>query len=241
MLSEPTFGSTDWSSLRLAVSAAEPLPPEVWQRFHAGTGVEILDGIGSTEMLHIYCSNRAGEVKTGTSGKPVPGYAIEIRDERGHPLAAGESGELLVKGGSALSHYWHQRDKTRASLRGAWFATGDRYHQDEDGFFAYEGRVDDMMKIGGLWVSPIEIENRLMSHASVKEAAVVGVPVEGLMRIKAYVITDGPVDDSLPETLRDWCQQALLRYQYPHLVEVVDDFPRTTTGKIQRFMLRNSS
>lgn len=238
MLRDASFEDTDFSTVRLGVSAAEPLPPEVWRRFHERTGVEILDGIGSTEMLHIYCSNRAGGVKPGTSGTAVPGYELEIRDEAGQVLGRGSSGELFVRGGSALSFYWHQPAKTRRALQGAWFATGDRYHQDEDGAFSYEGRVDDMMKVGGLWVSPIEIENRLMEHDTVREAAVVGVEVGGLMRIKAFVIASGEVSDDLPETLRQWCKGALQRYQFPHLVEFVEDFPRTATGKIQRFALR---
>lgn len=239
MLASPSFSDMDFSSVRLGISAAEPLPPEVWRRFHAATDVEILDGIGSTEMLHIYCSNREGEVRPGTSGTPVPGYELEIRDDEGRLLGPGDSGELMVRGGSSLSFYWHRRDKTRASLRGEWFASGDRYHMDADGFFTYEGRVDDMMKVGGLWVSPIEIENRLMEHDAVVEAAVVGVEVEGLMRIKAFVITAGEVEGDLESELQAWCKEGLQRHQYPHIVEYVDDFPRTATGKIQRFKLRD--
>ena len=146
----------------------------------------------------------------------------------------------MVRGGSALSYYWHQEEKTRASLIGDWFASGDRYHVDEDGYFTYEGRVDDMMKVGGLWVSPIEIENRLMEHASVSEAAVVGVEVDGLTRIKAFVIARGESGDGLVGDLQTWCKDALQRHQYPHIVDFVDDFPRTATGKIQRFKLRES-
>ncbi|HEX2154898.1 MAG TPA: benzoate-CoA ligase family protein [Acidimicrobiia bacterium] len=238
MMNHAAFAATDFSSVRLGVSAAEPLPPEVWRRFHDATGVEILDGIGSTEMLHIYCSNRASHVRPGTSGGPVPGYDLEIRDEDGHRLGLGQSGELMVRGGSQFSYYWHQGAKTRSSLRGEWFASGDRYHQAEDGSFGYEGRVDDMMKVGGNWVSPIEIENRLMEHPGVREAAVVGVEVDGLMRIKAFVIAQTEPDDELPDVLRAWCKDALQRYQYPQYVEFVDDFPRTATGKIQRFKLR---
>lgn len=238
MLNDPAIATTDFSSVRQGISAAEPLPPEVWRRFRDVTGVEILDGIGSTEMLHIYCSNRAGQVKPGSSGVPVSGYEVEIHDEEGRRLRPGESGELMVKGGSRFSYYWHRRDKTNTSLHGEWFASGDRYHQDEDGYLTYEGRVDDMMKVGGLWVSPIEIENRLMEHAAVREAAVVGVPLEGLMQIKAFVICNGEAGDDLPDMLRNWCKEGLQRYQYPHMVEFVDDFPRTATGKIQRFKLR---
>jgi acyl-coenzyme A synthetase/AMP-(fatty) acid ligase len=147
---------------------------------------------------------------------------------------------LWVKGPSALAYYWQQPDRTRDKLVDGWFASGDRYHRDSDGFHVYEGRVDDMMKIGGLWVSPIEIENRLMDHDSVHEAAVVSVEVDEMSRIKAYVILkEGVVgDDDLVRELQEWCKEALLRYQYPHVVEFVDDFPRTATGKIQRFRLR---
>lgn len=234
------FDNTDWSSVRLGVSAAEPLPPETWRRFHERTGIEILDGLGSTEMLHIYCSNRAGSVDPGSSGAPVGSYRVELRDEHGATVPAGEPGELWVWGPSALSYYWHQSERTKTKLAGGWFATGDRYHQNANGHLVYEGRVDDMMKVGGLWVSPIEIENRLMEHAAVHEAAVVSVDIDDVSRIKAAVIltpSAEPSDDLVAE-LQQWCKETLLRYQYPHVVEFVDDFPRTATGKIQRFRLR---
>jgi benzoate-CoA ligase family protein len=240
ILSHPDFESTDWSSVRLGISAAEPLPPETWKRFHDRTGIEILDGLGSTEMLHIYCSNRAGRVKPGTSGAPVDGYELQLRDDEGNVVGGNEPGELWVRGPSALSGYWHQVERTRDKLIGGWFASGDRYHRDEDGNYVYEGRVDDMMKVGGLWVSPIEIENRLMEHPAVSEAAVVGVDVDNTSRIKAVVILadDRPGGDALVAELQAWCKEGLLRYQFPHLVEFVGDFPRTPTGKIQRFKLR---
>jgi benzoate-CoA ligase len=241
LLADPGFGDVDWGSVRLGVSAAEPLPPEIWRRFHDRTGIEILDGVGSTEMLHIYCSNRAGAVRTGTSGTAVAGYDIEVRDPDGRPCQAGEAGEMWVRGPSALSSYWNQPQRTAAKIRNGWFASGDRYHMDEDGFCTYEGRVDDMMKVGGLWVSPIEIENRLMEHPAVREAAVVGVEIDHLSRIKAVLIPAEPpaADDLVPE-LQEWCKAGLQRYQYPHVVEFVDDFPRTATGKIQRFKLRET-
>jgi benzoate-CoA ligase family protein len=243
ILAHPDFDSTDWSSVRLGVSAAEPLPPGTWRRFHERTGIEILDGLGSTEMLHIYCSNRAGEVKPASSGTAVDGYEIEIRDENGALIPDGQAGELWVRGPSALSSYWHQTARTKEKLAHGWFASGDRYHRDDDGYYVYEGRVDDMMKIGGLWVSPIEIENRLMEHEAVHEAAVVSVEVDEVSRIKAAVIlAEGrtPSEDLVPE-LQEWCKAELLRYQYPHIVEFVDDFPRTATGKIQRFKLRDAA
>ena len=240
ILAHPGFDETDWSSVRLGISAAEPLPPEIWRRFHDRTGIEILDGVGSTEMLHIYCSNRAGAVRPGTSGSPVDGYEIEVRDPDGNLCAVGEAGEMYVRGPSALTMYWHQYQRSRDKIRGDWFLTGDRYRQDEDGYFWYEGRVDDMMKVGGLWVSPIEIENRLMEHPAVREAAVVAVDIDHMSRIKAVVIlTEGvSTDDGLLPELQEWCKSALQRYQYPHIIEYVDDFPRTATGKIQRFRLR---
>ncbi|MGH8915750.1 MAG: benzoate-CoA ligase family protein, partial [Acidimicrobiia bacterium] len=217
VLAHRGFDTTDWSSVRLGVSAAEPLPPEIWRRFHDRTGIEILDGVGSTEMLHIYCSNRANEVRPGTSGTPVHGYELEIRDPEGNLCPAGEAGEMYIRGPSALTMYWHQYDRSRDKVRGDWFLSGDRYRQDEDGYYWYLGRVDDMMKVGGLWVSPIEIENRLMEHPAVREAAVVSVDVEHLSRIKAVIIlADGVVvvGGLLPE-LQEFCKSALQRYQFP--------------------------
>ncbi len=240
MLTEPEFDDIDWSSVRLAISAAELLPPEIWRRFRERTGVEILDGVGSTEMLHIYCSNRAGACRPGTSGTAVKGYRLEIRNADGTPCGPDEPGEMWVSGPSALSAYWHQHDRTRDKIRGEWFLTGDRYRADADGYMSYEGRVDDMMKIGGLWVSPIEIENRLMEHGAVSEAAVVQVEIDHLSRISAWVILNKGKErsDSLTEELQQWCKLSLQRYQFPHVVNYVDDFPRTATGKIQRFKLR---
>ena len=240
VLAHDDVGDTDWSSVRLGISAAEPLPPETWRRFHERTGIEILDGLGSTEMLHIYCSNQAGAVSPGSSGGPVGDYEIELRDEQGSLVEDGQPGELWVRGPSALSFYWHQAGRTTDKLANGWFASGDRYHRDAAGNYVYEGRVDDMMKIGGLWVSPIEIENRLMEHPAVHEAAVVSVQVDEVSRIKASVILHPPAQGSenLVTELQDWCKDALLRYQYPHVIDFVDDFPRTATGKIQRFKLR---
>jgi len=240
MLADPGFDETDWSAVRLGISAAEPLPPEIWRQFHDRTGIEILDGIGSTEMLHIYCSNLAGAVKPGTSGVPVDGYEVEIRDTEGQLCEVGEAGEMWVKGPSMLSSYWNQSERSADKIRGEWFLSGDRYHEDADGYYTYEGRVDDMMKIGGLWVSPIEIENRLMEHDSVHEAAVVRVEIDHRSRIKAFVILTEGQDpgDALIAELQEWCKAALQRYEFPHVVEYVEDFPRTATGKIQRFKLR---
>jgi benzoate-CoA ligase len=236
----------DFSSVRICLSAAEPLPPEVFRRFEDTWGLPIFDGIGSTEMLHIYCSNTADARKPGSSGRPVPGYELLIRDEDGRRSAPGEVGELLVKGDSALSGYWHHRDRTRRTLVGEYFATGDRYREDDDGFYWYEGRADDMIKVGGLWVSPIEIENVLMEHRAVLEAGVVGVDLDGFMKIRAHVILQPDLVDpsredggeALVDELQNLCKERLQRYQYPHIVRFEMDLPKTMTGKIQRFVLR---
>jgi len=245
MLNSEQIDDVDLSSLRLGVSAAEALPPEVWRRWHERTGTEILDGIGSTEMLHIYCSNRASAVVPGTSGTPVDGYELQLRDpETGEILTGAKAeGTLWVKGDSALAYYWHNSAKTRACLQGDWFFSGDRYRRNTDGTYAYEGRADDMIKVKGLWVSPIEIENRLIEHPAVTEAAVVGATREGMTSIVAHVIPAAGHEsgDELTSELQEWCKEALLRYQYPHEVVYVDDFPRTPTGKVQRFKLREES
>jgi len=240
ILNHPGAQDRDLSSIRLCVSAAEPLPPEIWRRWRETFGLTILDGIGSTEMLHIYCSNSLDALKPGSSGKPVPGYELRLLSPEGEPVPPGEAGDLWVKGDSALAFYWHQHEKTKRSLRGEWFHTGDRYRMDEEGFFWYEGRSDDMIEVKGLWVSPIEIENRLMEHPAVREAAVVGVTVEGLTRIKAFVILrEGYApSETLTRELQEWCKAKLRPYQYPELVVYVEDFPRTATGKVQRFKLR---
>jgi benzoate-CoA ligase family protein len=230
----------DLSSVRHCVAAAEALPAEVWRRWKEAFGLTILDGVGSTEMLHIYCSNRLDDVRPGSSGKPVPGYELKILDEDGRPLPAGEAGDLYVKGDSALALYWAQHEKSKRSILGEWFFTGDRYRMDEDGFYWYEGRSDDMIKVSGLWVSPIEIESVLMEHAVVAESAVVGIDVEGFMKIKAFVITKGGVNDgdALVAELQEHCKTRLQRFQYPHLIEFVTELPKTVTGKIQRYKLR---
>ncbi|HEY3239638.1 MAG TPA: benzoate-CoA ligase family protein, partial [Acidimicrobiia bacterium] len=179
LLNTPGAQDRDLSSVRLCLSAAEPLPPEVFHRWKETYGVLILDAVGSTEMLHCYCANLPDAIRPGSSGRPIPGYELQIRDEDGAVQDPGGMGELFVKGDSALAGYWHHREKTRRTLHGEWFATGDRYRLDEDGFYWYEGRADDMIKVSGLWVSPIEIENTLMEHPAVLEAAVVGVEVDG--------------------------------------------------------------
>jgi len=228
--------------VRACVSAAEALPASILDRWTAATGVPILDGIGSTEMLHIYCSNTLEDLEPGTSGRPVPGYKLRVVDPVGDDVDPGSPGDLLVRGDSCASFYWHQREKTRQCMRGEWFYSGDRYLETPEGRFTYLGRADDMMKIGGLWVSPTDVEACLVKHPTVSEAAVIGVTVEERSRIKAFVICTKPAADpeALAEELRAWCKASLRRYEYPHLIEFVDDFPRTATGKIQRYKLREA-
>jgi benzoate-CoA ligase len=193
-------------------------------------------------MLHIYCSNRPGDVRPGTSGKPVPGYELALLDEQRGPVADGEVGNLHVKGDSALAYYRHQHEKTTAALHGEWFYTGDRYRVDANGDYVYEGRADDMIKIGGLWASPIEIENALVEHPRVLEAAAVGVDADFTTRVKAYVICRGDAgDDALVAELQEWCKSRLRRYEFPHFIVFVDALPKTPTGKIQRYKLREGA
>jgi benzoate-CoA ligase len=240
MVRAPGADDVDFSSVRACVSAAEPLPAAVLSRWISISGVPILDGIGSTEMLHIYCSNTLDDLRPGTSGRPVPGYRLRVVDERGADVCVGEPGDMMVRGDSCASFYWHQREKSQHCMRGEWFYTGDRYVQDEDGCFVYQGRADDMIKAGGLWVSPADVEACLIQHPAVSEAAVIGVQIDDVSRIKAFVICPDGVEDATALTveLRDWCKEHLRRYEYPHVVAFVDDFPRTATGKIQRFKLR---
>src|SRR6267378_6480786 len=232
--------SRDLSSIRHCVAAAEALPAEVWRRWKDAFGLTILDGVGSTEMLHIYCSNRLDDLRPGSSGKPVPGYELKILDDEATLVTPGEAGDLYVKGDSALALYWAQHEKTKRSILGDWFFTGDRYRVDADGFYWYEGRSDDMIKVSGLWVSPIEIESALMEHPSVAESAVVGIDVDGFTKIKAFVITKGSsaADQALVAELQEHCKRRLQRFQFPHMIEFVPDLPKTVTGKIQRYKLR---
>jgi len=243
ILNDQAAAASDLSSLRLCASAAEPLAPETWRRWKETFGQIILDGIGSTELLHIFCSNTLEAHKPGSSGKPVPGYELRIVDDDGRPVAFGETGSLIVKGASAAPFYWHQREKSCRTMLGDWTATGDRFRMDEEGFYWYEGRADDMLKVGGEWVSPIEMENAVMEHPAVREAAVIGVPVEGVMRIRAVIIlaAQQTPTSSLKEELQEWCRARLQRFQYPHLIDFVDELPKTATGKIQRFKLREAA
>src|ERR687897_1816650 len=220
ILNYPHAGDYQLPSIRYSVSAAEALPAHGWHRWKETFGITILDGIGSTEMLHIFISNTTHELKPGSSGKPVPGYEAKILDEEGYPVEEGEAGYLSVKGDSAAAYYWRNHEKTKATMKGEWVFAGDWYRVDEDGFYWYEGRSDDMIKVSGLWVSPVEVESTLGDHPAVIEAAAVGIPVDDLTRVKAYIILREGYEgtETLIEELRDWCKERLKRYQYPHLV-----------------------
>jgi benzoate-CoA ligase len=231
----------DLSSLRLCVSAGEALPAELYRRWQERFGVEIVDGIGTTEILHIFLSNRPGAARPGSTGVPVPGYEAMIVDDAGQPVARGEIGNLRVKGDSTMALYWNQHDRTRETLHGAWIQTGDKYYQDEDGYFWYCGRADDMLKVGGIWVSPVEVEATLVAHAAVLEAAVVGLEdTDGLVKPKAFVVLKDPAQASarLEDELKAHVKSQIAPYKYPRWIEFVADLPKTATGKVQRFKLR---
>ncbi len=231
----------DVSSLRLCVSAGESLPEELYLRWRERFGVEIIDGIGTTECLHMFISNRPGAVRPGSSGHVVPGYEALLVDEDGHPVPRGEIGSLRVRGDSTMAFYWNQHDKTKETLLGPWIATGDKYRQDDDGTFWYCGRSDDMLKVGGIWVSPVEVEAALVRHPAVLEAAVVGrEDADGLVKPKAFVVLKEPgqAGDALAEELKGFVKDKIAAYKYPRWVEFLSELPKTATGKIQRFKLR---
>ncbi|NNJ74482.1 MAG: benzoate-CoA ligase family protein [Anderseniella sp.] len=233
----PETGS---ANLTKCISAGEALPAEVSAGWHKRFGVEIWDGIGSTEMLHIFLSNGPDCQKRGTTGKAVPGYDLRLVGENGEELPAGEIGELLVSGASCCNGYWNKRDKSRSTFEGAWARTGDKYIRDEDGFYQYCGRTDDMFKVSGIWVSPFEVESALVSHAAVLEAAVVAhEDDEGLVKPKAFVVlNDGYSGDGLFDELKDHVKTQAGPWKYPRWIEFLPDLPKTATGKIQRFKLR---
>jgi len=230
--------------LRLCVSAGEALPAEVGRAAAARFGVDVLDGVGSTEMLHQYVCNSPGKVRYGTSGRPVPGYEIRLVDEHGKEVADGEIGEMLVKGPSAAEGYWNQRDKSRTTFEGSWTRTGDKYTRDADGYYTYQGRTDDMFKVSGIWVSPFEVESALIGHAAVLEAAVVPKKDgDGLVKPKAFIVLKpgAAADNGLPEELQAHVKKCAGPWKYPRWVEFVDALPKTATGKIQRFKLREGA
>ena len=233
----------DLSSLRLCASAGEALPAELFNQWKERFGVEILDGIGSTEALHIFLSNRAGQVRPGSSGSPVPGYEARIINEQGQDVPRGEIGDLIIKGGSLTAGYWRRLEATRRALQGEWLRTGDTYYQDNDGVYWYCGRSDDMLKVSGQWVSPAEIEGLLFQHAAVLEAAVVGWEDENrLVKPKAFVVLkDGQTPSpTLAEELQAFVKARTLPHKYPRWIEFVAELPKTATGKIQRYKLRQA-
>jgi benzoate-CoA ligase len=227
-------------NLRLCTSAGEALPAEIGKKWQQEYGVDILDGIGSTEMLHIFLSNRPGRVRYGTTGEVVPGYHVRLVNDEGEECADGELGELQISGPSSAIMYWNNREKTKHTFAGEWTRSGDKYSRDADGFFTYGGRTDDMLKVGGIYVSPFEVEASIMTHPCVLEAAVIGVSDEdGLTKPKAYVVLKQ--DQHLDEAgLKAHVKSQLAPYKYPRWVEFVPDLPKTATGKIQRFKLRAS-
>jgi len=233
--------SPDLSSVRAYISAGEALPGDILRRWQEKTGGVILDGIGSTEILHIFISNAPGDYKPGASGRLVPGYDARIIGEEGHWALRGQSGALWIKGGSIAKFYWKNPEKTAATMKDGWIDTGDTYIQDDDGYFVYCGRNDDMMKVGGIWCSPFEIEAKLIEHPKVLEAAVVArTDDDELIKPEAFIVLNNQTDAvaGLEGELLDHCKDGLARYKYPRWFNFVEDLPKTATGKIQRFKLR---
>ncbi|NMB42227.1 MAG: benzoate-CoA ligase family protein [Firmicutes bacterium] len=239
---KPSFsGDHELSSVRICVSAGEALPEDIYYRWKERFGIDILDGIGSTEMLHVFVSNRPGDIRPGSTGKAVPGYELKIVDENEQEVTDGEIGTLLVKGNSAAQHYWRKLEKTRTTMKGEWLDTGDKYYTDKDGYYWCAGRGDDMLKVGGIWVSPVEVENCLNKHPAVLECAVVGyADHKGLIKPKAYVVLSKGITGSaeLVEELKRWALDRLAKFKYPRWIEIVAELPKSATGKIQRFKLR---
>jgi benzoate-CoA ligase family protein len=228
--------------LRICASAGEALPERIFERWKKTTGLEILDGIGSTEMLHIFLSNAPGAVKPGTSGRPVDGYHAEVRDDQGRVLGPGEMGDLFVSGPSSAAGYWNMREASQRAFRGRWVHTGDKYVRDEQGYFTHCGRSDDLLKVGGIYVSPGEVENALLGHEAVAEVAVVGArDADDLVKPKAFVVTSEGHEPSaeLASVLIAHCRQGLADYKRPRWIEFIPQLPKTATGKIQRFRLRD--
>jgi len=242
LLASSAFPRKEQLALRICTSAGEALPKNLGERWTARTGVEILDGIGSTEMLHIFISNRPGEVRYGTTGKPVPGYAVRLVDDQGKPITRpGEIGELQINGPTAAVMYWNQRSRTKDTFQGPWTRSGDKYTFDADGYYTYSGRSDDMLKVSGIYVSPVEVEAALITHDAVLEAAVVGKEDEQkLVKPKAYVVLKqgNTGDEKLKAMLQQHVKDKLAPYKYPRWIEFLSELPKTATGKIQRFKLR---
>ena len=238
MLASPDLPAKDEVALRLASSAGEALPADLGQRFTDHYDVEIIDGIGSTEMLHIYISNVPGKNHYGTTGFPVPGYDIELRSDNGAPVADGEIGELYVSGASSAIMYWNNQAKSRETFQGHWTKSGDKYVRNSDGTYTYSGRTDDMLKVSGMYVSPFEVEASLVKHPAVLEAAVIGKEdADGLTKTKAFVVLNEG-GEATEEELKAFVKDMLAPFKYPRFIEFVTELPKTATGKIQRFRLR---
>jgi benzoate-CoA ligase len=231
----------DLSSVRCAVSAGEALPPTVFTRFRDRFGLEILDGIGSTEVLHIFISNQRGQIRAGSSGRIVSGYGARLLGEDGQPVPVGEIGDLHVRGDSTCALYWNRHEQTKDTINGHWIRTGDKYRQDDEGFFWFAGRSDDMLKVGGIWVSPAEVEHALLEHPSVQACGVVGrEDPDALVKPMAYIVLKSEVVASatLAQELQQFVRTRLADYKRPRWIEFVNELPTTTTGKVQRFKLR---
>ena len=244
LLASPDLPKPETLNLRVCTSAGEALPADIGTRWTKHFGVEILDGIGSTEMLHIFISNRPGDVRYGSTGKAVPGYQLRVVDDAGDQVKPGEIGELQINGPTSAACYWNNRAKSRATFIGDWTRSGDKYVVDEAGYYTYSGRTDDMLKVGGIYVSPFEVEGALLTHPDVLEVAVIGQPDDDqLIKPKAYVVTKAGVaaDAALAERLRQHVKSKLAPYKYPRWVEFAAELPKTATGKIQRFKLRAKS
>ena len=242
LLAHPAFPERAKLALRVCTSAGEALPANLGSRWTERTGTEILDGIGSTEMLHIFISNRPGDVRYGTTGKPVPGYEVRLVDDQGQLITKpGELGELQISGPTAAIMYWNQREKTKNTFQGPWTRSGDKYSFDADGYYTYGGRSDDMLKVSGIYVSPVEVEAALVTHDAVLEAAVIGAQDEAqLVKPKAFVVLKPgrAADEALKSALQQHVKQKLAPYKYPRWIEFIPELPKTATGKIQRFKLR---
>ena len=240
MLASPNLPAKTDVSLRMCSSAGEALPAELGEKFKRHFGVDIVDGIGSTEMLHVYLSNLPGKVRYGTTGWPVPGYEIELRGDDGLAVPDGETGDLYIKGPSAAVMYWGNREKSRETFQGAWTKSGDKYVRNADGTYTYSGRSDDMLKVSGIYVSPFEVESTLVQHPAVLEAAVIGVnDSDGLTKTKAFVVLKAGQSVTEAE-LKAFVKDRLAPYKYPRSIEFITELPKTATGKIQRFKLRDS-
>jgi len=238
MLASPALPARERLALRLCSSAGEALPADVASRFKDWCGVDIIDGIGSTEMLHVFLSNRPGDIRWGSTGKPVAGYEVQLLGEDGQPVADEEVGDLYIQGPSAALMYWGNREKTRDTFQGVWTKSGDKYRRTADGYYIYAGRSDDMLKVSGMYVSPFEVESALMEHPKVLEAAVVGIPdANGLTRTKAFVVLKAGQQADASE-LQGFVKERLAPYKYPRQIAFVLELPKTATGKIQRFKLR---